>query len=107
MQVQRIKNNNYNTSFMSKNLTNKKAYANLKKIRRNLIFSIVNNKYDEYVLHKQEFAENMKQYPTEADSLPPLRNIFRDMSIKAQFKGAINVWKFIVKDFLGQSKTIG
>lgn len=108
MQVQRIQNNNYNTSFMAKNLTNKAAYERIKLLRRDILSSIVNGKYDKFVKLRQEYVENRAKYPLEANSLRPIRNVIReDMGIKSLAKFMINGLKFVVKDFLGQSKTIG
>lgn len=108
MQVQRIQNNNYNTSFMAKNLTNKAAYERIKLLRRDILSSIVNGKYDKFVKLREEYVENRAKYPLEANSLRPIRNVIReDMGIKSLAKFMINGLKFVVKDFLGQSKTIG
>lgn len=108
MQVQRIQNNNYNTSFMAKNLTNKAAYERIKLLRRDILSSIVNGKYDKFVKLRQEYVENRAKYPLEANSLRPIRNVIReDMGIKSLAKFMINGLKFVVKDILGQSKTIG
>ncbi len=100
MQVQRIQNNNnYNTSFMAKNLTNKAAYERIKLLRRDLLSSIVNGKYDKFVKLRQEYVENRAKYPLEANSLRPLKNVLReDMDIKSAAKGLINMLKFAVKD---------
>ena len=55
--------------------------------------------YDKFVKLRQEFAENCAQYPLEANSLRPLKNVIReDMDIKSVAKGLINMWKFAVKD---------
>ena len=99
MQVQRIQNNNYNNaSFKAKNTTGKVAYESLKLMRKNLMSSIINGKYDDYVYLKYVYIKKCIEFPAQAGHLRPLSDCIRDMKSKDFRNFVINSLKFAYKN---------
>lgn len=95
MQVQRIQNNNYNNaSFKANNTTGKVAYESLKLMRKNLMSSVINGNYDDYVYLKYVYIKKCIEFPAQARLLRPLSDCIRDIKSEDFRKFVINSLKF-------------